>query len=119
MGAAKPPASAFAPIDGGRVRGLGAGFKALQRLHAVAVGVCPPVQPRVQQHADWRWRCRPSSTGDRMNSTRRKRLPQREPSRGGPVLDPGGGLEGVCRPVDVSPAAPPYHWPPATRKSGM
>ena len=49
MGAAKPPASAFAPIDGGRVRGLGAGFKALQRLHAVAVGVCPPVQPRVQQ----------------------------------------------------------------------
>ena len=41
MGAAKPPASTFAPIDGGRVRGLGAGFKALQRLHAVAVGVCP------------------------------------------------------------------------------
>ena len=35
MGAAKPPASTFAPIDGGRVRGLGAGFKALQRLHAV------------------------------------------------------------------------------------
>ena len=30
--------------------------------------------------------------------------PQREPSRGGPLLDPGGGLEGVCRPVDVSPA---------------
>ena len=53
MGAAKPPASTFAPIDGGRVRGLGAGFKALQRLHAVAVGVCPPVQPRVQQHAEW------------------------------------------------------------------
>ena len=39
VGAAKPPASAFAPIDGGRVRGLGAGFKALQRVHGVAVGV--------------------------------------------------------------------------------
>ena len=61
----------------------------------------------------------PPSAGNRMNSTRRKRIPRREPSRGGPTLDPGGELEGVCRPVDVSPAAPPYHWPPATRTSGM